>query len=49
MFIPPLLGIVGQKLVVVCPEQYDHDPEDLMDDKFLLEVMICCTLCCYFN
>ena len=37
MFFPQLFGIVGQKLVHTKDRQYD-DPEDLYDDRYLLEV-----------
>ena len=39
MFFPQLFGIVGEKLVYTKEHQYD-DPEDLYDDKYLLEVRI---------
>ena len=38
MFYPQLFGIVGEILVTTPALQYD-DPEDLLDDKQLLEVM----------
>ena len=37
MFFPQLFGIVGEKLVFTKDHQYD-DPEDLCDDRYLLEV-----------
>ena len=37
MFFPQLFGIVGEKLVYTKDHQYD-DPEDLCDDRYLLEV-----------
>lgn len=37
MFFPQLFGIVGEKLVFTKDHQYD-DPEDLYDDRYLLEV-----------
>jgi len=37
MFFPQLFGIVGEKLVFTRDHQYD-DPEDLYDDRYLLEV-----------
>ena len=37
MFFPQLFGIVGEKLVYTKDSQYD-DPEDLCDDRYLLEV-----------
>lgn len=40
MFIPDFFGIVNEKLIETFPENLDHDPEDLMDDKYLLEVHI---------
>lgn len=36
MFFPQLFGIVGEKLVYTKDSQYD-DPEDLCDDRYLLE------------
>ncbi|CAH3174956.1 unnamed protein product [Porites evermanni] len=36
MFFPQLFGIVGEKLVYTKDHQYD-DPEDLYDDRYLLE------------
>lgn len=36
MFFPQLFGIVGQKLVFTKDREYD-DPEDLFDDRYLLE------------
>ena len=39
MFFPQLFGIVGEKLVYTKDSQYD-DPEDLCDDRYLLEVRI---------
>lgn len=36
MFFPQLFGIVGEKLVFTKDHQYD-DPEDLYDDRYLLE------------
>ena len=39
MFYPQLFGIVGEILVTTPALQYD-DPEDLLDDKQLLEVML---------
>lgn len=36
MFFPQLFGIVGENLVYTKDSQYD-DPEDLCDDKYLLE------------
>lgn len=38
MFYPQLFGIVGEILVTTPSLQYD-DPEDLFDDKQLLEVI----------
>lgn len=40
MFFPQLFGIVGEKLVYTKDHQYD-DPEDLYDDRYLLEVRTC--------
>ena len=40
MFFPQLFGIVGEKLVCTKDREYD-DPEDLYDDRYLLEVRIC--------
>lgn len=37
MFFPQLFGIVGERLVYTKDHQYD-DPEDLCDDRYLLEV-----------
>ena len=39
MFFPQLFGVVGEKLVYTKDSQYD-DPEDLCDDRYLLEVRI---------
>ena len=39
MFFPQLFGIVGEKLVCTKDREYD-DPEDLYDDRYLLEVRI---------
>ena len=39
MFFPQLFGIVGEKLVYTKDREYD-DPEDLYDDRYLLEVRI---------
>ncbi|XP_065066274.1 actin-related protein 8-like [Rhopilema esculentum] len=39
-FIPRLLGLVGQKVWTSNLELADHDPEDLYDDKYLLEVQL---------
>ena len=39
MFFPQLFGILGEKLVYTIERQYD-DPEDLFDDKYLLEVRL---------
>ncbi|KAK3728625.1 hypothetical protein QZH41_011698, partial [Actinostola sp. cb2023] len=36
MFFPQLFGIIGQQLVVTADPPYD-DPEDLLDDRYLLE------------
>ena len=40
MFFPQLFGIVGEKLVYTKDHQCD-DPEDLYDDRYLLEVRTC--------
>ena len=40
MFFPQLFGIVGEKLIYTKDHQYD-DPEDLYDDRYLLEVRTC--------
>jgi len=37
MFFPQLFGIVGQQLISTIEQSYD-DPEDLLDDRYLLEV-----------
>eukprot|EP00794_Sanderia_malayensis_P009126 gene9126-10099_t len=37
-FTPQLFGFVNQKLVVANSDQHEHDPEDLLDDKYLLEL-----------
>ena len=37
MFFPQLFGIVGKRLVCSPEQQYD-DPEDLLNDRYLLEV-----------
>ena len=42
MFFPQLFGIVGEKLVFTKDHQYD-DPEDMYDDRYLLEVRKICT------
>eukprot|EP00112_Aurelia_sp_Birch-Aquarium-sp1_P000617 Seg1058.8 transcript_id=Seg1058.8/GoldUCD/mRNA.D3Y31 product="Actin-related protein 8" protein_id=Seg1058.8/GoldUCD/D3Y31 len=38
LFIPQLFGIVGQKIFMCNADMIEHDPEDLFDDKYLLEV-----------
>ena len=39
MFIPDFFGIVDEQIIETFPENLEHDSEDLMDDRYLLEVM----------
>lgn len=38
LFLPQVLGIIEQKLAVCNSDQCEHDSEDLLDDKYLLEL-----------
>ena len=37
MFIPQLFGIIGHKIFMCNADMTEYDPDDLFDDKYLLE------------